>query len=230
MALDLGKQVGPLPLGAWLAVVGAGVGLAAFSKRAADAPPEPMEDVGGVPGVGEGPGWTAVPPPVTMPGGVAPEPETNEEWARAAVTWLIAQGYNPAVADSAVRKYMAEERMSAQEYALIMLALARLGPPPILLGPPIFGPPTQPKPKPAPKKPNPRPGPRKPPAPRPRVRYYVVKRGDTLSGIAKRYYNNPLGYVRIFNANRAGKRRSDGTPGMISNPNRINVGWRLIIP
>ncbi len=49
---------------------------------------------------------------------------------------------------------------------------------------------------------------------------YVVKRGDTLWGIAKRYYGNGRLYTKIFNANR----------DKIKNPNLIYPGQKFIIP
>jgi hypothetical protein len=126
MALDLGKQVGPLPLGAWIAVVGTGVGFALFAQRGpSSSEPEIVEDVGGVPGVGTGPGWVAVPPPSFAP--TAPAIETNDDWARQATNWLIAQGYDAGVSDLAVRKYVNGDDLSIQEYALIRIALTKFG-------------------------------------------------------------------------------------------------------
>ncbi len=49
---------------------------------------------------------------------------------------------------------------------------------------------------------------------------YVVKRGDTLWGIAKRYYGNGRLYTKIFSANR----------DKIKNPNLIYPGQKFIIP
>lgn len=50
------------------------------------------------------------------------------------------------------------------------------------------------------------------------ARYYTVKSGDTLSGIAKRYYGDAGKYMVIAKANK------------ISNPNLIHPGQRLLIP
>ncbi len=174
--LDLGKQMGPLPLGAWLAVVGTGVGIAVFGKRnsAPPAPPEIVEDTSGVPGVGTGPGWVAVPPPSYAP--AAPQITTNDEWALAATNYLIAQGYDPAQSDQAVRKYITLEKLGVQEYALIRIVLTKLGalPYPLPAGPdiPVAVPaqpavPTAPTPKPPPRflTPLPRFSPIAPPAP-----------------------------------------------------------------
>ncbi len=52
------------------------------------------------------------------------------------------------------------------------------------------------------------------------MRYYVVKKGDTLSSIAYKAYGNWAAYVKIYKAN----------PDLIKNPNRIYVGMRLRVP
>ena len=52
------------------------------------------------------------------------------------------------------------------------------------------------------------------------MRIIVVKKGDTLSKIAKRAYGNYADYKKIFAAN----------PEIIRNPNQIYVGQRLRIP
>ena len=51
-------------------------------------------------------------------------------------------------------------------------------------------------------------------------RTYTVVSGDTLWGIAKRYYGNGAQYPKIYNANK----------NIISNPNLIYPGQRLVIP
>lgn len=55
---------------------------------------------------------------------------------------------------------------------------------------------------------------------KPKVRTHTVKYGDTLWGLAKKYYGNGALYTKIFNANR----------NRMSNPNVIYVGWVLTIP
>lgn len=49
---------------------------------------------------------------------------------------------------------------------------------------------------------------------------YVVQKGDTLSGIAAKYYSNSARWPKIYNANK----------GLIKNPNLIRPGMRLNIP
>lgn len=54
----------------------------------------------------------------------------------------------------------------------------------------------------------------------PKNRTHIVKRGDTLWGLAKKYYGNGNQYMKIFNANK----------DKIKNPNLIIDGWKLVIP
>ncbi len=51
-------------------------------------------------------------------------------------------------------------------------------------------------------------------------RVYEVVSGDTLGGIAKKYYGNAGAYMKIFEANR----------DILDNPNLIKVGQKLQIP
>lgn len=227
---DLGKQIGPLPLGAWIVVVGGGLGIAYYTKNFGKQ--DPVIDTsatGADPSVGNGSvgSWVQTEPPGT-PTDSQPQIVTNDDWGRAATNYLIAQGYDPAMADQAIRDYLSGSALSVQERALVTLALGHLGAPPVPLPP---GPVLPPIPKPhlpPPKNPGPAPPPK--PHPKPHVRYYTVVRGDNLWNIAKRYYKNPLKWTTIYTANRKGHRRSDGTLGMISNPNLILPGWRLVIP
>jgi nucleoid-associated protein YgaU len=52
------------------------------------------------------------------------------------------------------------------------------------------------------------------------MRVIVVKRGDTLSKIAKRAYGDPSYYTIIYEAN----------PHLIKNPNKIYIGQKLRVP
>jgi len=57
-------------------------------------------------------------------------------------------------------------------------------------------------------------------APEPEAQFYEVKRGDSLSKIAKAYYGNAMKYPIIFEANKP----------MLSDPDKIYPGQMLRIP
>jgi nucleoid-associated protein YgaU len=66
--------------------------------------------------------------------------------------------------------------------------------------------------------------------PTPRVaRWHVVQPGETLSDIARQYYNKPGEWVRIFNANMDGVTRPDNTFGVLTS-NNVLAGERLHVP
>ncbi len=62
--------------------------------------------------------------------------------------------------------------------------------------------------------------PKPPPAEPPKETIYEVVAGDTLSGIAKRFYGNAGQYMKIFEANR----------DILDNPDLIKIGQKLRIP
>jgi len=54
----------------------------------------------------------------------------------------------------------------------------------------------------------------------PKVEYHVIRSGDTLSALAKKYYGNAMDYQKIFAANRE----------VIKDPDKIFVGQKIRIP
>ena len=230
---DLAKQYGPLPLGAWIILVGGALGIAWYTnkKNKAAQPVGIVEDTSGAGGVGTGgvSQWVQNNPP---PEEVAPVPTNNVEWARKAINWLIAQGYDASMADTAIRKYLESTPLSLSENALVKSALMKLGSPPEPLPtPPDL--PTPPAPAPAPSSPPPAPPPA--PAPAPQSQRWVTvtpwpTRFSTLWGIATWAYGSGAQWPRLFNANQVGTRRPDGSSGMIKNPNLIYAGWRIYVP
>lgn len=228
--MDFGKQYGPMPLGAWVAVVGGGLAIAWWSRRNSPSGPTIVEDTSGQAGVGEGSGglWVQTQAPPTE---VAKVPQTNEEWARVAINYLIAQGYDPALSDTAIRRYLESSPLTLAQNALVKIALAHLGAPPIPLPipPDLPTPPTSggggggvtPQPPP-------------PPPPAANVRWVTVTpwptKHSTLWGIASTVYGKGADWPRLYNANRVGVRRPDGSLGMIKNPNLIYAGWRIHVP
>ena len=53
-----------------------------------------------------------------------------------------------------------------------------------------------------------------------KVEYYIIKKGDTLSAVAKQFLGNANDYPKIFEANRE----------VIRDPNLIFVGQKIRIP
>ncbi len=53
-----------------------------------------------------------------------------------------------------------------------------------------------------------------------KIEYYIIKKGDTLSAIAKQFYGKPNDYPKIFEANRE----------VIKDPNLIFPGQKIRIP
>lgn len=229
--IDFGKQIGPLPLGAWIVVVGGGLAVAYWSNKQQNSAPVVVEDTSGDEGVGEGPGWTAVPPPTSSPS--EPEYETNEQWASAAIQWLIGQGYPPGIANSAINKALAGgtdidgNKMSAQEWSLWTLALTHLGPPPY---PVSVQPPTS---TPGPTKPPEEPPKDNPPPPKedsnktPPHYTVIADRGDSISSIAAHYGKS---WQEVWNFNL--KYRSKATQAIMRSrgPNLIFKGTRIWVP
>jgi nucleoid-associated protein YgaU len=236
MAIDLGKQVGPLPLGAWVAAIGGGLGIALYARNRNSGNNEPIyaDDTSSVPGVGTG-GLDAVGgdygngQQTTGP----PTIQSNAQWGQQAFNFLVATGQDGSMSDTAVRNYLAGKPLTLAQNAMISLCLAKLGqppeplpdaptlpPPPVKQAPPVAKPTPTPTPTPAVPKPA-APAPVAnvaPPPPRPRT--YTVVRGDSLWKIAAKFYGNGSRWPDIFNANR----------GQIKNANLIYPGQVFVIP
>jgi len=52
------------------------------------------------------------------------------------------------------------------------------------------------------------------------MRYYIVKKGDNLGKIAKKFYSNVMDYTKIYEAN----------PDILRRPDKIYIGQKLRIP
>lgn len=136
--VDLGKQVGPLPLGVWIVVGAGGLGLGYvinrnMAKNAATATQTPDTQLTDT-GVGVGGGQFQYDPIQTIPDDNA-TPETNQTWGNKVVSWLIAKGMTATNADNTVRKYLSALPLSQSEKSMMDLALTHFGPPPEPLPP-----------------------------------------------------------------------------------------------
>ncbi len=241
--VDAGKMIGPLPAGAWVAVVGGGVGIVWYSRRHPKAAPIAVDNTNGLPGVGVGPaGFVAV---TSSPASTDNSTiSTNDQWATAAITYLIGQGYEPTMADAAIRNYINGVATTTQQQALVDIAMKKFGAPPQTLSPPTANPtpvvppylPPVEVPHPVTNQPPPPPqqAPQPPPPPPMRLRYVVVMpwpaQESTLWGIAQQIYGNGTKWSDIYNANRAGGTRPDGSHGWINNPNLLFAGRTVYVP
>lgn len=132
IALD--KKIGPLPLGMWVAVIAAGLGVGWYMNRNQGSSDDVAEGQYGESGAGVGGGaWTPVGP--TAPTDPVPEP-SNQLWLAKAQTWLITQGIRPTSAAGALGKYLYGQALSDEERAIVDLALEKFGPPPEPVSPP----------------------------------------------------------------------------------------------
>lgn len=235
----------------WVLIAGVGVGVVWFAKRNGGGGifsgssgddsgeseyPTSYIDTSNNPGVGAGSGvFSQFEPPVANTPSTAVI-EDNNDWAVAAINFLIKANYDPARADRAIRQYIAGEKLEPAEGVMVSIALAGVGAPPELLpaGPPI---PTLPVAN-QPTNPSNNNPPAVKPVPKPakdndkknvKYRYHVVKPGNTLGGLAKKYYGNN-DYMKIYKANVKGKKRVDGSAGILTSPNVIRVGQKLVIP
>lgn len=254
MAVDLGKQIGPLPLGGWLIAVAGGVGIAVWSRtRGGEEEPVIVEDTSGEPGVGEGaatPGFIPINPPNTTPGDNVTETyESNAEWARAAIAYLIAQGYDAGIANSAITKAISGgqdvegNKMSIQEWTLWTIALKKLGSPPepVFVQPPtsVPGPviPAPPPPvvKPPAPKPTPTPTPKPTPAPT-RPRYRVITIGPTTRSLSaavaayNRRYGTRVTWQDVWNFNLRWRSASTVATLKKRGPNKVYIGSTFWVP
>lgn len=123
LADTLKKQVGPLPLGIWLAAIAGGLGLAYVIRRH-----NPLTAPAGSPAANQ-----AAPTPET------PAPASNDDWRLAAERGLINNGFDPLGATQAIEGYLSGATLSPDEQAIIEAALKQAGPAPQAPPPPLAG-------------------------------------------------------------------------------------------
>lgn len=209
---DMGKMIGPLPLGGWLVVVTGGLGIAYYTRHSGSAAPAAAAPVVNDPtGVGGSGMWSDLTVPTTSTGSVA-DPTTNDEWAVKAIKTLIGIGYPAINVDQAIRRYIAGETLAANEAAMVNAAIALIGPTPQVLPPPTTGIPTTP-----------------PPAPKPAsgtYRYHTVLITENILTIAAK---ERVSLAAIWQGNTNQVIRLDGSRGILSSY-QLGHGMRLVIP
>jgi hypothetical protein len=129
---DLGQMIGPLPLGAWVGVVGGGLGLAYLARRGRPAEEPELAEVSSFPATPVTSGPTRLAP--AEPAAPGPAPITdNSEWIRAAVTALVVDGYMPLKTQQCLARFL-EGVIEAHDpnscRPIVEAAIRKVGPPP----------------------------------------------------------------------------------------------------
>lgn len=136
----LSKKVGPLPVGAWIGILAAGLliayvvnsrGSGGGSQQALQVAGDGTLGPGSETGNGSVGGWLYQQATAAV---AAKTYTSNEAWGRAAIQYLIGQGYDAALADTAIRNYLGGKPITTQTRPLITAALEGLGPTPQQMG------------------------------------------------------------------------------------------------
>lgn len=221
----MGKQLGPLPLGAWAMVVGGALFFSFYmSKKKTPAVDTTTTNPGALVYTGSGGGGTDAtnsPATGTVPTGFL----TNEAWANAAKTFLISQGIDGKEASDAIDLYINAQALNQKQSAWVAVATRQLGPPPQSL-PPVTGTPT--------------PGTTTPPN-RTSVwgdtpfsgggmqgMWYTVKAGEKLPDLAKRAYG--LGAGDYSGLEMAMSEILDANPDRINNMMSLPTDTPIYFP
>lgn len=129
-----GKRVGPLPMGAWIGLVGATILYVKFFKKkvptatATPADSQTTIDTSAMPGVGNYPYGAGGSDSST---GGSDQILDNQSWIRKATSALVGIGYSATIVDTALRKYVAGNvALSPDDMAIIEAAIQKIGPTP----------------------------------------------------------------------------------------------------
>lgn len=128
----LGQKIGPMPAGAWLAVIGGGLAIGFVMRRKPAPAPVPVGDSDRQ--VGEGV-YGALVPSTTDASGYTQKYGTNGEWIRAALGNLIGRGFVADRVTNALNRifYPSDQnRPTPEDAAIYNAAVAAVGAPPTL--------------------------------------------------------------------------------------------------
>lgn len=151
---SLKTKVGPLPIGVWV-VVGLGVFLYVQHQRSSAAAGagsgQQIDSAGNVGIIDPATGYVSGSPQDTAALGqsaggggstdtsgagsgatTAGQYATNDDWARAAVNYLVGLGVDPTVAGQAIQQYLASQTLTTTQQGDLNLAIQSLGAPPTL--------------------------------------------------------------------------------------------------
>lgn len=149
----LRRRIGPAPLGVWMVGAAVVLGAGAYLLRrrrggaVAEAVAEPSDTTTpatartiptSFAATGSSTGTSSATGSTAWPDFAPASVDTNFDWRRRAVTWLTASGsFAGTLIATAVDKYLSGSALTAQERAVVDLALANVGPTPEPVPPPI---------------------------------------------------------------------------------------------
>lgn len=133
---DLGKMVGPLPVGGWVAVVAAGGGIALLGRKATAAKATDTDAA-----ATEVPAAMIYPatPTTSGPTGLSPSapslpPQTtitdNGQWVAEAIKALVQQGYAPYTVQQCLQRFLEGVIQGEPCAGIVNAAILAIGPPP----------------------------------------------------------------------------------------------------
>lgn len=156
-------------------------------------------------------------------------PSTNASWAQQAEAYMQQLGYDPVALGSALGKYLTGQTLTDDQKSMVQAALGFFGAPPQTVPPVSTVPPTTTPPPPTvtPSPPHPPPAPHGEPAP---TRTYTVASGDTLWGIAQRFYGSGVSWTKIYNRNAGVIDSMASQHGKAGGGHWIFPGTVLVIP
>lgn len=123
----LKKQVGPLPVGVWIAIIAGGLLIAYYfnKKNGASSSSQPQVDTGGNPAVGTGLVSAGIPGGVTTPN-PSTQPVDNAGWLSLAEAQAVRDGYNPVTAAGALNTFLNGGTLQPDQATLVQRIVSEL--------------------------------------------------------------------------------------------------------
>lgn len=200
----LTRKVGPLPIGVWIIAVGGGIGIAVYMRRNGGGGVDPgvtgVEDQG----IGEQGGNTSTPPGVGggLGNNIAPlpsAPTTNDEWLQRAADHLVGKGLSGSQVAYSLSRWLEGESLSAQDRAIVDMAIAAVGNPPVSPPPAANKPPDPPTVPPRHIPPMPGTPGKKPAKPAPPVAPHLVSQSKSSATLGVTHIDRATGYKWMLN-------------------------------
>lgn len=121
----LKKNVGPLPMGVWIAIIAGGLLIAYYFNKKNGQSSGGNVDTGGNPAVGTGLVSAGIPGGVTTPN-PSTQPTDNQGWLSLALTQAIRDGYNPVTASAALNAFINGQVLQPDQATLVQRVVQEL--------------------------------------------------------------------------------------------------------